>query len=341
MEKKTSNTYGGISKSVLDRLNRNFQAEPVKDLNRIDEIMSIFIQGETNSIDTILNDSNQMLNFKDQTNQTLIHAILRNDNITEEKKLSIIRKLVDNKNVSLHTMNNLDQNPLHLACQKGYSLIISYMIENGCDQELIDTYGNTPIHYLVEKFIRDCGENDFYSQTNKQLKSSNTQDFKKVNKILKNQSLLTFFKLFGLLDDSYSVDVGGKGKIITNALKNFISNKVQGSIQDFYSLIDDKIKKINEIFGDFNISQEIKLEKAKKILFTTSDEVFKIYNIDIDSTNIVWDDFLSNQQLKIASKKEEVKKTIFNYTEKIKNSVHIKIINVLKNEIVDKIYLHL
>lgn len=343
MEKKTSNTYGGISKSVLDRLNRNFQAEPVKDMNRIDEIMSVFIQGEANSIDSILNDSNQMLNFKDQLNQTLIHAIIKNEspNITEEKKLSIIRKLVDNKNVSIHTMNNLDQNPLHLACQKGYSLIISYMIENGCDQELIDTYGNTPIHYLVEKFIRDCGENDFYSQTNKQLKLSNTQDFKKVNKILKNQSLLTFFKLFGLFDDSHSLDVGGKGKIITNALKNFISNKVQGSIQDFYSLIDDKMKKINEIFGDFNISQEIKLEKAKKILFTTSDEVFKIYNIDVESTNIVWNDFLLNQKLTITNKKENLKKSIYKDIEKIKNHIGQKILNVLKNEIIEKIYLHL
>lgn len=343
MEKKSSNTYGGISKSVLDRLNRNFQAEPVKDFNRIDEIMSIFIQGESNSIDSILNESNHMLNFKDQTNQTLIHAIIKNEspNISEEKKLSIIRKLVDNKNVSIHTMNNLDQNPLHLACQKGYSLIISYMIENGCDQELIDTYGNTPVHYLVEKFVRDCGENDFYSQTNKQVKSSNIQDFKKVNKILKNQSLLIFFKLFGLSEDSYSSDVGSKGIIITNALKNFISNKLQGSIQDFYSLIDDKMKKINEIFGDFNISQEIKLEKAKKILFTTGDEVFKIYNIDIESTNIVWDDFLSNQKLKIENKKNELKKLIHEDIEKIKNHIAEKIINVLKKEIIEKIYLHL
>ena len=91
MDKKIANTYMGLNKSVLDRLNKNFFAEPIKDLNRIDELMSIFIQGEPDTIDLKLN-SNEILNFKDQTNQTLIHAILRNEspNISEEKKLSII-----------------------------------------------------------------------------------------------------------------------------------------------------------------------------------------------------------------------------------------------------------
>lgn len=341
MEKKPTNTYTGLNKSVLERLNRNFQAEPVKDLNRINEIMSIFIEGELSSIDSILS-SGEILNFKDQTNQTLIHAIIRNvsPNISEEKKLSIIHTLVD-KNVSIHTMNNLDQNPLHLACQKGYSLIISYMIENGCNQELIDTYGNTPIHYLVDKFVRDCGENDFYLQTNKQLKSVNTNDFKKVNKILKNQSLLIFFKLFGLSDDTFSVDVGSKGLKITNALKNFIANKVQGSLTDFYSLINDKIKKINEIFGDFNISQEIKLEKAKNILFTTNDEVVKIYGIDVESINIVWNDFLSNQNQKIKKKKNEIRNSIIEDVEKIKKIFESEMKNKLKDDIIEKIYLPL
>lgn len=346
MEKKTLNTYGGISKSVLERLNKNFQVEPVKDLNRIDEIMSIFIQGEPNTIESILNDSNQILNFKDQTSQTLIHAIIRNEtpNISEEKKLFIIRRLIDNKNVSLHTMNNLDQNPLHLACQKGYTLIITYLIENGCDQELIDTYGNTPIHYLVEKFVRDCGENDFYSKTNQDIKSSNSSnssDLKKINKILKNQSLLIFYELFGLIGESSSIDVGSKGNKIINALKNFISLKVQSSLPEFYNLIDDKIKKINEIFGDFNIGQEMKLEKAKIILFTTSDEVFKIYRIDTEFTNIVWNNFLLNQNLIIKNKKVEIKKSILKDFEIIKIYFEKKVKNVLEKEIIDKIYLNL
>ncbi len=63
MEKKLTNTYAGLNKSVLERLNRNFQAEPIKDLNRISEIMSIFIEGDLKSIDSVLS-SSEILNFK-------------------------------------------------------------------------------------------------------------------------------------------------------------------------------------------------------------------------------------------------------------------------------------
>ena len=93
MDKKSTNTYSGISKSVLKSLNKNYIPETIKDENRISEIISEFVTGELNTINSILN-SNQILNFKDQTNQTLIHAILRNEspNITEENKLGIKQK---------------------------------------------------------------------------------------------------------------------------------------------------------------------------------------------------------------------------------------------------------
>ena len=337
MDKKIANTYMGLNKSVLDRLNKNFFAEPIKDLNRIDELMSIFIQGEPDTIDLKLN-SNEILNFKDQTNQTLIHAILRNEspNISEEKKLSIIRQLIDDKNVSMNTMTKYNQNPLHLACQKGYSLIISYLIDKGCDQTLIDNYGNTSIHYLTDKFVCECGDNDFYSQTNKSIKSSNDFDFKKINKILKNQSLINFFNLF-----SSDEKTGEIGKKIINALKTFIKNKVKSSLPLIYELIDEKVTKINEIFGDFNISNEIKLEKAKKIIYGINNDVFGIYNIDMEFTNINWDNFFSNQNLKIKNKKKEIQKSILEDIEKIQKIFELRIHDVLKEEIIDKIYSHL
>jgi len=183
MDKKSTNTYSGISKSVLKSLNKNYIPETLKDENRISEIISEFVTGELNTINSILN-SNHILNFKDQSNQTLIHAILRNEspNITEENKLGIIQKLVSDKNVSLHTMTNYNQNPLHLACQKGYSTIIDYMIKNNCDQTLIDNYGNAPVHYLIDKFIRDCGDDDFYCHLIKKLKFVIPGDLKKLIK---------------------------------------------------------------------------------------------------------------------------------------------------------------
>lgn len=328
---------------MLKSLNKNYLAEPEKDLNRINERMSVFIEGELSSIENILN-SGEILNFKDQTNQTLIHAILRNEspNITEENKLSIIRRLVDEKNVSIHTMTNYNKNPLHLACEKGYSLIISYLIEKDCDQTLIDNYGNAPIHYLVDKFVYECGKNELYSQTNKQVNLINSQDLKKTNEILKNQSMLILFKLFSSSDDFYySKDIGKSGLKIVNVLKKFISNKVQSSLPLIYELIDGKINEITKIFIEPNDSMETKNEKAKNKIFSINDEILKIYNIDFEFSNIIWKNFLTEQNFLINNKKNELKKEIKNKIKKIGNIFDAQMINVLKEEITDKIYLHL
>ena len=83
MDKKSSNT--GISKSLLKSLNRSYVSEPIKDENKITDIMSKFLNGELDTINSII-ESNEILNFKDSIGQTLIHAIIRNEspNITEE-----------------------------------------------------------------------------------------------------------------------------------------------------------------------------------------------------------------------------------------------------------------
>ena len=92
MDKKKSQL--GISKTLLKTLNNNYFVEPQKDENRISEVMSEFIQGELDTIESRLN-SGEILNFKDQTNQTLNHAILKNEspNISEEKKTNDYEKI--------------------------------------------------------------------------------------------------------------------------------------------------------------------------------------------------------------------------------------------------------
>jgi len=343
MDKKSTNTYSGISKSVLKSFNRNYVPETIKDENRISEIISEFVTGELNTINSILN-SNQILNFKDQTNQTLIHAILRNEspNITEENKLGIIQKLVSDKNVSLHTMTNYNQNPLHFACQKGYTSIIDYMIKNNCDQTLIDNYGNAPVHYLIDKFIRDCGDDDFYSQLNKQIKIVNSDQLQRINKILKNESILILYELLGIkkIDniEYYCGDIGLDGEKIINGLKMFIKNKVQNSLPDIYDLIEKKITEINKIFIETGISEEVKFEKAKSIIFGTNNDIYEIYKLDLDFKNIVWNNFLSQQKLQIKKNKDRLKKNIIKTVEEIKQLIQTNITNRIQTEFVKDIY---
>ena len=343
MEKKPTTTYSGISKSVLKTLNKNYLSEPLKDENRISEIMSEFITGELDTINSRL-ESNDILNFKDQTNQTLIHAILRNEspNISEENKLGIIQKLVSDKNVSLHTMTNYNQNPLHLACQKGYSLIIRYMFDKGCDQTLIDNYGNAPVHYLIDKFVRDCKDDEFYSQSNQQVKIVNSPELKKINNILKNESILILYKLLGKTkidsNEYYCQEVGSSGYKIIEAIKKFTANKVKSSLPIIYELINKKIEEIYIIFTNFNESNEIKFEKAKKIIFGIQNDIFQIYGLDMDFKNIVWNNFFSEQKLRIKNKKDDLMIKIIKNVENINSLIELNIINKIKGEFIDKIY---
>ena len=55
-----------------------------------------------------------------------------------------------------------------------------------------------------------------------------------------------------------------------------------------------------------NMSMGDKFEKAKKIIFSTSNDVFQIYKLDFDFSNIVWNDYLAQQNLMIANKKLEL-----------------------------------
>ena len=119
----------------------------------IDTIYSIFSTGEYKEILNVIN-GNQILNFRNNTGETLIHAILKNktSELTETKILDIIQKLVL-KNVSINAMNEYNQTGLHLASQRGFYEIIDYFISLKSDFNKIDNYGNGPLHYLIDNFV--------------------------------------------------------------------------------------------------------------------------------------------------------------------------------------------
>ena len=331
MDKKSSNT--GISKSLLRSLNRSYISEPIKDTNKIDELMSKFYGGELDTIKSVL-ESNEILNFKNSTGQTLIHAILRNEspNVNEEDKLLVIRMLND-KNVSINSMDQLNQNPLHLACQKGYVSIIIYLLSNGCDQKLNDNNGNAPVHYLIDKFIDNCKQDDLYKPSNQEIKSINSGQIKKINDIINNQNLSIFVKLFETesitdLADTNKYTLFPAAQQIINALDLFIKHSTQNLLPKIYALIDNKISEINKIFVDKIDSDENKFMKAKNIILGTKNEITKLYKFNLDDNTIIWEDFIQNQKLKIITNKTS-------YIEKInlsKKNILDQLANVIQRK---------
>ena len=111
---------------------KNFNPNYITDIkvnnDSIDTTYTIFSSGEYSDIIKILQENN-ILNFRDTKGETLIHAILKNPSSTlkETDILEIIRQLV-HKNVSVNSMNEYNQTPLHIASSKGYYDIIDYLI---------------------------------------------------------------------------------------------------------------------------------------------------------------------------------------------------------------------
>jgi len=311
MDKKSS--YTGISKSQLRSLNKNYVGEFIKDDNKIIELISVFIQGELESINLVL-ESNEILNFKDSTGETLIHAILKNEssNINEDDKLDIIKKLV-NKNVSFNSMNQLNQNSLHIACLKGYINIIKYLIDQGCDQTLIDNNGNAPVNYLIDNFIITCKQNDFYDNKNYNIQKIKSGSIKKINDIIKNQTLNIFIELFKekkITDDTTkstkSYFALKEYKDIFYTIKELIKSTTQNMLPNIDDFIQDKIIQINKIFINPEESNENKFEKAKNIIFNCREEIKSFYSINLDENQIDWDNFIDNLTLLNKNNKKEL-----------------------------------
>lgn len=299
MEKKST---GGISKSLLKSLNRTYVGEYVKDENRTVELLAIFLQGEYDKINQIIN-SNQVLNFKDSKGNTLIHCIIKNEspNLTPEIKLEIIKELVV-RNISLNSMNELNQNALHLACMNGYGYIniINYLIEQNCNSTLIDNNGNAPVHYIINKFIIDCKQNDFYNESNLEKKSINTEKFKQMNLIVQTSTLNTITQILTqtektTMGTSMRMGMGtgtgtgtgtgmgtgmgmgmGMGTISTDSTiipesKNILNNipKIIEKLKIYYiknidEFVDKKKKEIETIFFNFE-SKNLKESEENKI----------------------------------------------------------------------------
>lgn len=289
MEKKSGKPP--ISNAILKTLNKNYVSEPIQDESRNEELMSFFIQGEMDKINSILA-TNELFNFKDSKGSTLIHEILKNEsvNITEEDKLNVIKKLI-NKNVSLNAITLYNQNVLHLACEKGYNSIIEYLLKKNCNQYLIDNYGNAPIHYLIDKFIIECKQEDFYKDSNHYVKPSISPESKKIFDVLKYESIVILIK-----------EVDNK---ILNTIKNFTESKTQLMLPLIYDRINIKKLEINKIFTDSIESMDDKYEKAKNELLNINNELRKIYDYDIDSVQN-WDNFINQQNNDINGKKQEI-----------------------------------
>ena len=280
-------------------INRVYEPNIIKNDNNINELLNEFGNSEYDTIKNILN-SNKILNFKDDKGMTLIHAIINNPstNITEEQKIEIIKELII-KNVSLNSINEFNQNALHLASQKGYLKIIEFLINSKCDTNLIDNNGNAPIHYLVDSYIQQCKENDFYKESNYEKKITNTSTVKKINEIIDKKIYLeidTILRTDKIFTDNY-----------LKQLKNIVNNYKFNISTEITNLIDNKKTDVENVFK--NLTETNKIEQIKAILLNSKKDLESLYEF-VNYEENYEENFIEELKLKIEKQKEEIIKNI-------------------------------
>ena len=289
----------------LDPLNKNYVSDNHFKIDKTinQNIFSIFSTGDQNAINEKLV-SNEILNFRVESGETLVHAIIKNTDtsLTESIKQHIIETLV-HKNVSLNAMNEFNQYPIHLAAKHGYYNIFNYLISKKCDYNQVDNYGNAPIHYLIDKFVDTCKNGELYDKTNKDVKMNgnkkNLPDDKIIDKILLKETIRTInSERTGVPIDTTTTGTGAskttsrrmRGRSSPSFIKYLFEN-LNYMVKSYKLYAYDAISKIikskqleitnlHTNYANANIKDDI-----KKILNATIGEISTLYkgftNIDV------------------------------------------------------------
>lgn len=275
-----------------NKFNGNYVSQPQIDYSEIDALYSTFSTGEYDDMIKIIQ-SNKLLNFRNLQGETLIHAILKNgsSSLTETNILEIIQQLI-HKNVSINAMNNYNQTALHFAAQKGYYNIITYLLTLNVDLNKIDNYGNAPIHYLIDNFVVDCKQDEYFKETNKKLKK--TQQINDYDKITENYMILS------LID---KINENPVAKSFIYKMRKIIATYKFYKILDIQKIFDKKKLQIDNIYKTYSSSHN---EQIKNITFEMikelNDNIYKNLLLNNKQNN---NEFLNINDAEIKMEQEE------------------------------------
>lgn len=318
--------------SAAKNFNANYIAEPILDYDKIDTIYSNFSSGEYEDIINIIQ-SNEILNFRNTKGETLIHAILRNpsSSLGETNILEIIQQLV-HKNVSVNAMNEYNQIPLHLAAEKGYYDVIDYLISLKTDYNKIDNYGNAPIHYLIDKFVSECKEGEYFKESNKKLnKSLKMTDIDKTSKMDKYTKMTENMIILELIETIQKTSEPRlNSKYLLNKINQIVKFYKFYKIKDIQQLEQSKKMDIENILRKHSSSSA---ESEIKSIFNSlikeiNDNIYKEFKIENKQDKSGENEFINDSIL------DSIKKNITSDNNKCMGN-YAKQVSDIENKIKD------
>jgi predicted nucleic acid-binding Zn-ribbon protein len=252
--------------------NKNYIIEEKIDFDKIIKIYSDFVTLPYNDINDYFNE-NLILNFRNEDGRTLISAVLTNSSLNEQEKKLIIEKLI-HLNVSINSHDCYNQTPLHIACKNGYNSIIELLIEHKIMKDTVDNYGNAPVHYYIDNFLKECKNSDMFNN-NKLLITSEEKT---------NSSTITHLLLAEILE-KFNVDPNLKTySNIIKKLVDLIPYFKIGDINNKVDIVNKEIENLRTNISGININKDI-----NKLVNNFNDDIYKIYDEYKLSENNIYD----------------------------------------------------
>jgi hypothetical protein len=333
MESKYNNPYkppqakGAYIKPPQFKIAQNAPVEPITKQDDT-SILDLYTQFKTREYDDLMKiiESNEILNFKTDKGETLIFALLNNSSSSlNENNIKNIIELLVVKNVSINTMNEFNQNILHLACKKGYFVVIDYLLELNCNRDLIDNYGNAPIHYVIEEFVKDCKGNEMYNYKNLKTKylHGNNIDTSYLSKLMMSAIIE---EIEGIKKEERDAVFGGgeeghvmRGGDMTTAplttsledLQKFVELNRLFKGKEIEDMMKNNVESIGDKYLELLTKTDVKLMKSeiqKKVLEQKEGfkQLYADFNVNMsDISNYdTFADYARQTQVKIADEKK-------------------------------------
>jgi ankyrin repeat protein len=216
------------------------------------EVISKALTGTYNDIKKSMFQNNTYLDITDTVGRTILHALFRNDKITESEMLTLTKRLVDLGAPIDKPETTYNIRPIHIAAKNQHYTIIDFLTSKGADPSSRTNGNLTPLHYAVSPQVKACkGDNNDGKNSGESVNEDTQKLCNDIYELMKNdQTFLLHMKHFETFTREYMQSNDEKVREIVNETLKEIIKKAKGNVFN-RKLVDNHMEQLNEKLNKF------------------------------------------------------------------------------------------